>query len=268
MLYWRARVSAYITRQQDQISRKHRQLSQVYSDPYLPRWRNSLADTTLPPLPSKGKRKLQFGYISVQLLLLIFFSHLPRFGKHVANLIHDLSSIAPFGVERWKNQPTRLAFILTGIFNFGLLVFMFLTHALPSNSFLFFILICMIPRPPSSCVFILLLLLFFFFSSRRFAKRLLLGVRICRFVTHIVVNKSICQRSFDLWLVLRAWPHTPQAFFWKYHAMSASFCRRARKQGQNTPPGTPYPTLFEKCVGLFTSSTVVNNEELRDGADS
>ena len=98
---------------------------------------------------------------------------------------------------------------------------------------------------------LLLLLLFFFFSSRRFAKRLLLGVRICRFVTHVVVNKSICHRSFDLWLILRAWPHTPQAFFWKYHAMSASFCRRARKQCQNTTPGTPCPTLFEKCVGFF-----------------
>ena len=108
----------------------------------------------LPPLPPRGKRKLRFGYVSLPLLLLLLliFSHLPRFWKHVTNLIHDLSSIAAFELERWKNQRTRLIFILTGIFNFGLLVLMFLTHALTSNSFLLFILIWMVLRPPSSYV--------------------------------------------------------------------------------------------------------------------
>ena len=37
------------------------------------------------------------------------------------------------------------------------------------------------------------------------------------------------------------------------------------QQGQTMTPGTPCPTLFEQCVGSFTSGRIVNNEELRDG---
>ena len=33
-----------------------------------------------------------------------------------------------------------------------------------------------------------------------------------------------------------------------------------------TTPGTWCPTLFEQCLGSFTSRRTVNNKELRDGA--
>ena len=54
--------------------------------------------------------------------------------------------------------------------------------------------------------------------------------------------------------------------FWKHQAKPATFCWRATQQGQTKTPGTPSPTLFERCVGSFTSCRIVNNEELRDGA--
>ena len=37
------------------------------------------------------------------------------------------------------------------------------------------------------------------------------------------------------------------------------------QQCQTITPGMPCPTLFEQCVGSFTSCRIVNNEELRDG---
>ena len=36
------------------------------------------------------------------------------------------------------------------------------------------------------------------------------------------------------------------------------------QQGQTTTPGAPLRSLFEQCVGSFTSRRIVNNEELRD----
>ena len=39
------------------------------------------------------------------------------------------------------------------------------------------------------------------------------------------------------------------------------------RQGQTTAPGTPCPTLSEQCEGSFTSSRIMNSEELRDGAN-
>ena len=41
-----------------------------------------------------------------------------------------------------------------------------------------------------------------------------------------------------------------------------------QQQGHTTTPGTPCPTLFEQCVGSFTSRKTVNNEELQEGAYS
>ena len=37
------------------------------------------------------------------------------------------------------------------------------------------------------------------------------------------------------------------------------------RQRPATTSGTPCSTLFEQCVGAFTSRRVVNTEELRDG---
>ena len=34
------------------------------------------------------------------------------------------------------------------------------------------------------------------------------------------------------------------------------------QQGQTTTLGTPCPTLFEQCMGSFTSCRIVNNKEL------
>ena len=86
---------------------------------------------------------------------------------------------------------------------------------------------------------------------------------------HLHLHRSTCsstrQRRFDLRLILRAQPHSPQAF-WKRQAQLATFCQRTAQQGQTATPRTPCPTLFEQCVGSLTSRKIMNNEELRDGA--
>lgn len=38
------------------------------------------------------------------------------------------------------------------------------------------------------------------------------------------------------------------------------------QQGQATTPETPFPALFELCMGSFTPRRVVSNEELWEGA--
>jgi len=44
------------------------------------------------------------------------------------------------------------------------------------------------------------------------------------------------------------------------------FCPVTTPLGQTTAPGTPCHTLFEQCVGSFTSCRIMNSEELREGA--
>lgn len=36
--------------------------------------------------------------------------------------------------------------------------------------------------------------------------------------------------------------------------------------GQSTKPGTSWPTLYEKSLGLFTAPAIHNNEDTGDGA--
>ena len=46
--------------------------------------------------------------------------------------------------------------------------------------------------------------------------------------------------------------------FWKHQVKLATFfCQVTAQQGQTTTPGTPCPTLFEQCVGSFTSHRII-----------
>ena len=71
-----------------------------------------------------------------------------------------------------------------------------------------------------------------------------------------IYNTCTCsgtqQRPFDLWLILRAWPHTPLAF-WKHQAKPATFLPDTGTTRSDHNTGTLCPTLFEHCVGSFTS---------------
>ena len=78
-------------------------------------------------------------------------------------------------------------------------------------------------------------------------------------------SSSTRQRPFDLWLILRAWPHTPQVSLETSsqagHVLLES--DTAKKTDHNTGNSGPYS--FRTVLGSFTSRRIVNNEELRDG---
>ena len=51
------------------------------------------------------------------------------------------------------------------------------------------------------------------------------------------------QRPFDLWLILRAWSHTPEALL-ETSSQAGHVLAATAQQGQTTTPGTPCPKLF------------------------
>ena len=60
-----------------------------------------------------------------------------------------------------------------------------------------------------------------------------------------------------MWLFLRMWPHTPQAFL--ETSRQAGHILLERRTA--TTLGTSRPTLYEQCVGSLTSQAEILNME-------
>ena len=80
------------------------------------------------------------------------------------------------------------------------------------------------------------------------------------FYIYIYVVSTRHSSFFDLWLFLRTWPHTPQAFL--ETSRQASHILRERRTA--TTPGTSRPTLHEQCVGsLILNMEGIVRQDLR-----
>ena len=60
-----------------------------------------------------------------------------------------------------------------------------------------------------------------------------------------------------MWLFLRTWPYTPQAFLETSRQVDHILLERRAA----TTPGTSRPTLYEQCVGTLTSHVEILNME-------